>query len=309
MGDRVIARLFGLSTTDQRYLYDPQYKYDPNFGAGSRTDGSLLTGHIQLLPAKNSHTPVLGDFRVGYFDKSFVRGAGRAAPAYAFGACTGKKLSIRGEDLAKAQDTISTRGIVPGFDQPQFASNTPYGVPAFFLSGASDGEIAWNRFSELRSQVDLSIGTGAGTELLLGGMFAKQTVQTFQRVLAYLPVGGTTPVPTASNFSPTLSGLYAEGQARASDLVLTAGVRYDAFDPGADLANNTLHARSSINPRVAVSTILGGATRWLRASARFSAAARPASTWSMRPSMTPPALGGSGRGIPTSGSSPRPSSS
>src|SRR5690606_11240363 len=44
------------------------------------------------------------------------------------------------------------------------------------------------------------------------------------------------------------------------DLGFTVGVRYDGFDPGADLGNSTIGARNSINPRAAVSTVLSGAT-------------------------------------------------
>ena len=128
VGDRVVGRVFGLLSRDQRYLFDPQYKYDPNFGPGSRTDGTLLTSQLQLLPKQNSNHPFLGDLRVGWFDRSFVRGA-VAAPDYAFGAFTGRGLAIQGEDIAKAQDTIGTRAAVTGFVPPQFSSNTPWVCP------------------------------------------------------------------------------------------------------------------------------------------------------------------------------------
>ena len=87
-----------------------------------------------------------------------------------------------------------------------------------------------------------------------------QQVKTFQRILAYEPVGGTVPPPTAANFSPSISGLYVEAAARSGDLGFTGGLRYDGFSPGANLANNTLHARSTLNPRAAVSTMVEGAT-------------------------------------------------
>ena len=54
VGQRVIGRVFGIGTRDQRYLYDQQYKYDPDFGPGSRTDGKLITGHVQLLPGQGT---------------------------------------------------------------------------------------------------------------------------------------------------------------------------------------------------------------------------------------------------------------
>ncbi len=259
IGDRVVGRVFGLLSRDQRYLFDQQYKYDPNFGPGSRTDGTLVTSQVQLLPNQHSNHPFLGDLRVGWFDRSFVRGA-VAAPDYAFGAFTGHGLTIQGEALAKAQDTISTRSPVGGFVPPQFSSNSPWGVPAFFRGGASHGEISWNRFTEWRTQLDMSWSAAPNVDLYFGGMNAAQDVKTFQRVLAFLPVGDTVPHPTASAFAPSISAAYGEAQIRASDLAITAGLRYDAFSPGGDLHNSTLGARSSLNPRIGVSTVLKNAT-------------------------------------------------
>ncbi len=257
-GDRVIGRVFGLLSTEQQYLYDQRFKYDPNFGPGRRVDGKLFSGHLQLLPGSSAH-PVLGDLRIGYFDREFIRGA-VAPPDYTFGAFTGSRFDIRGEALAKAQDTLSTRSAIAGFTPPEFSDRTPWGVPGFFLGSASSGEISWNTFTEMRGQLDLSVGLGQNGDLSFGGLYASQDVQTFQRVLAAEPVGGDVPPPTASSFSPLITGAYVEAQARASDLGFTIGVRYDGFDPGADLNNATLGTRTSINPRAAVSTVLNGAT-------------------------------------------------
>ena len=259
-GGRTVGRLFGLATTQQAYLYDPVYKYDANFAPGSRTDAKLLTAHLQLLPPVESKTPLFGDLRFGYFDKQFVRGTVEP-PDYAFGAFTGKKLHILDEEIAKAQDTITTRAALPDFGTPQLASNTPWGVPAFFMTGAASGELSWNEFSELRSQLDATLGLGRYLDMYFGGMYAAQTVKTFQRALAYQPVGGTVPPPTASHFSPSLAGAYVEGQARVKDLGFTAGLRLDNFSPGgADLTNKTLVSHTSINPRIGVSTMVAGAT-------------------------------------------------
>lgn len=259
MGERMIGRLFGLVSTEQQYLYDQRFKYEPDYGPGRRVDGSLFSAHLQLLPGATSGTPIVGDLRLGYFDREFVRGA-VDAPDYAFGAFTGSKISIRGEELARAQDTIATRAPVAGFTPTAFTDRSPWGVPGFFLGGASTGEISWNTFTELRGQLDLTAGLGQNADVSFGGMFASQDVKTFQRILAAQPVGGSVPPPTASAFSPLITGAYVEAQARASDLGFTVGVRYDGFDPGGNLDNATVGARSTINPRAAVSTVLKGAT-------------------------------------------------
>lgn len=261
LGQRMVSRLFALGTTEQRYLYDPVYKYDPDFAPGRRVDGLLMTGHLQLLPGVNTARPKVGDLRIGYFSKEFVRGA-VDAPDYKFGAFTGERLHIRGEELAKRQDTVAAKAALPGFDPPRFSDNTPYGVQGFFLGGASQGEIAWNRFAELRSQIDMSLSIGEHTEVYVGGLAAAQDVKTFQRIRAYEAVDRFNTPPTAAHFKPLITGAYLEAQARTSDLAFTAGVRYDGFNPGSALAtsNKTLSARSTINPRIAVSTVLKGAT-------------------------------------------------
>ncbi|MDX2260632.1 MAG: TonB-dependent receptor [Gemmatimonadales bacterium] len=259
MGTRVITRLFGLGTREQRYLYDQRYKYDAELGPGRRVDGTLASAHVQLLPSANSRRPISGDLRLGYFSRDFVRGA-VTSPDYKFGAFTGSKLEVQGEELARRQDTLAARQALPGFDTPTFSDRTPYGVPAFFLGNATQGELAFNTFSELRSQLDFTAMLSDKVDLGFGGLHAAQDVKTFQRVFAYRPVGGIVPPATASAFSPSISALYAESQVRLSDIAVTAGVRYDAFSPGGSLDNRTLQARSSVNPRIAVSTVLSGAT-------------------------------------------------
>jgi hypothetical protein len=80
-------------------------------------------------------------------------------------------------------------------------------------------------------------------------------------VLGYLPVGFGDSVPpaTASTFSPLALGVYAEGQRRFGELALTAGVRYDRFDPGTDLGEG-VKPRDAFGPRLALSTVFNGAT-------------------------------------------------
>jgi hypothetical protein len=268
MGERIVTRLFGLKSREQRYLFDQRYKYDPDLGPGRRVDGTLGSLHVQLLPSQTNTRGLTGDVRIGWFERDFVRGA-VAAPDFTFGAFTGSKLEITGEEIARRQDTVAARAALPGFGTPTFSDRTPYGVPAFFLGDATQGELAYNTFSELRSQLDFTATLGSRVDIGFGGLHAAQDVKTFQRILAYRPVGGIVPPATASAFSPSISALYVESQMRLSDIAITAGVRYDAFSPGGDLDNRTLEARSSINPRIAVSTILSGAT-FVASVGRFS---------------------------------------
>jgi len=268
---RQTLRLFALHSDGRQLLYDQAYKYDQSFAPAQRLTGDLVTGHLQLVAPPSLSTPLLADLRVGWFTRDFERGTLVSQPSYAFGAFANSPFDFVGEGIARARDTVAARGAVPGFAVPDYSVNTPWGVPAFFLGGASRGEIAWNHFDELRGQVDVDVGLSRQADLFVGGEAVRQRVQTFQRVLAYLPVGDSVPPATASDFTPTSAAAYAEGQFRSQDLALTVGVRYDRFDPHASLAGGQITARSSLNPRLAVSAVLHGAT-FVASWGRFSQA-------------------------------------
>ena len=254
LGGPHTLRLFALRSADQRLLYAPAYKYDLQWAPARRVVGDLLSAHLQR--ATNNLT---ADLRAGYFTREFLRGTLTEQPSYRFGAITGNTFRFVGEDLARAQDTLAGAAPVSGFTAPDFSDRSPWGVPAFFFGAGSTGDIGWNRYRELRGQLDFSVG-GPKTDLYFGAEVSRQRVQTFQRVLGYLPVGDSVPPATAADFSPTSAAGYVEGQAHGEDFVITLGLRYDQFNPGANLAGSRLGARRSINPRFGFSTVLKGAT-------------------------------------------------
>ena len=254
LGGPHTVRLFALRSADQRLLYDPAYKYDTRWAPARRVTGNLLSAHLQR--ATNNFT---ADLRTGYFTREFIRGTLAEQPPYRFGAVTGSTFHFVGEGLARAQDTLAAAGPIPGLNAPDFSDRSPWGVPAFFLGAGSNGELAWNRYRELRTQLDLSVGS-ATADLYVGAELSRQRVQTFQRALGYLRAGGSVPPPTASDFSPTSAAGYVEAQAHGTDFVVTVGVRYDQFDPGGAIPGASGGARRSINPRIGFSTVLPGAT-------------------------------------------------
>jgi hypothetical protein len=268
---RQTLRLFGLRSVEQRLLFDQAYKYAPSLAPARRTAGDMLSAHLHLVTGPAATTSVLADLRVGYFAREFERGTLEAPVPYRFGAFTGRTYRFVGEDLAGARDTAAVQGPVPGFLPPDLSADTPWGVPAFFLGGAARGEIAWNRFRELRTQLDLDFGLGRDADLYVGGELVRQRVQTFQRVLAYLPVGDTVPPATSADFSPRSAAAYAETQLRFEDLALTLGLRYDRFDPRTTFPGGRYAPQASLNPRFAVSTVLKGAT-FVASWGRFSQA-------------------------------------
>ena len=260
IGGRQTLRVFGLRSIDQRLLYDPAFKYDSDLGPARRTAATLASAHLQHASGPLARTPIVADLRVALFNRDFVRGTLESMPEREFGAITGRRFRFVGEDIARAQDTATAAAPIPGLERPDFSDETPWGVPAFFLGSGSRGELAWNRFREVRSQLDVTVGLGQSSDLFVGGEVVRQQVRTFQRALGFFPVGDSVPPATASEFKPLAAAAYVEGQFRVAELGFTAGLRYDRFDTRADLPGATGKVQQKLNPRLAVSTVLKGAT-------------------------------------------------
>ena len=258
-------RLFALRSVAQRLLFDPLYKYDAEHAPARRVVGDLVTAHFQRTT--NTFT---ADIRAGYFAREFLRGPLAEQPSFRFGGFTGSTFHFVGEDLARSQDTILAAAPVAGFTTPDLSERTPWGVPAFFQTDGSRGDLGWNDFRELRGQADFSVG-GPRADFYFGAEVARQRVRTFQRALAYLPVGDSVPPATASSFQPTTAAAYIESQLHGPDFVITLGLRYEQLSPGSGIPGATIGARRSINPRIGFSTVLKGAT-FVASWGRFSQA-------------------------------------
>ncbi len=257
LGARQTLRLLGMHSAEQRLLYDPAYKYDVALSPVRRITGDLLNAHLQrTFPGPN----MVADLRVGYFGRDFIRGAATSTPDYRFGAFTGKKIGIIDENLARAQDTAAANAPLPGLVAPDFSTNTPWGVPAFFRGAGPRGDLGWNHYREIRSRLDVSVPAGSRSDFYFGGEYSTQRVKTFQRTLGYLPVGDSVPAASAANFTPWAGSVYAEVQGRSNDLAVTVGVRYDQFSGRNDLKGKPAKSQRAISPRMAVSTVLKGAT-------------------------------------------------
>jgi hypothetical protein len=257
IGARQTVRLLGLHSAEQRLLFDPAYKYDPDLGPARRVTGDLVNVQlVRTFPGPD----ITADLHLGYFTREFIRGTPAEAPDYHFGAFTGEKIRILGEEIARRQDIARAKDPLPGFIAPSFSDRTPWGVPAFFLGRASRGDLAWNRFREARARLDLSVPAGRSSDFYFGGEYSAQRVRTFQRVLGYLPTGDSVPAPSASDFTPGAGALYAELQGRATDLAITVGLRYDQFSGRDDLPGKAARTSRALSPRFAVSTVLKGAT-------------------------------------------------
>lgn len=254
------VRLFGLYGTQQQTLYDQLYKYDLGFAPGLSFSGTLLSASFQHTSSPTAKLPMVIDARAGYFDRNFVRGQLADSVDYFFGAFTTSPFNVVGEEIARAKDTVAAQQPIPGMYLPDYSSRSPWGVPAFFQAQGTEGSLDWNSFSELRGQLDVTIGLGTHGDLFFGGEYVSQRVQTFQRVLGYLPVGDSVPPATASDFSPNAASLYLEGQYRVKELGFTAGLRYDQFNTQQEFEGVPATSQRSLNPRLAASTVLKGFT-------------------------------------------------
>jgi outer membrane receptor protein involved in Fe transport len=257
IGERVTFRTLGLHSEDQRLLYDPSYKYDPDFAPAQRLRGDLVTGHVHFASAPRGGAPLTVDLRASRYVREFLRGELLELPDYALGALTGSRFHFVGEDEAKLLRTSTAP--IPGLVRPSESYRSPWGVPAFFQTGGSSGNLAYNRFSETRLQVD-ALYAFRRIDLYAGAEHVTQQVRSYQRVLGFLPTGDTVPDAAVSRFAPGADAAYAEGQFRINDLAVTAGLRYDQFDPGSDLPSESRGSRRSLSPRFAVSTVLRKAT-------------------------------------------------
>jgi len=257
------VRLFGLRSAAQQFLFDPAFKYDELFAPATRTVGNLYSAHLQHTASPEAVHPFGADLRLGYFDQEFLRGQTTNTPTDLVGAFSGQSLHFIDEGLARQKDTLATLSALPGYTAPQLSQNTPWGVPAFFLGDGSRGELDWNRYREIRAQGDFTLAAGPTTDFNFGGELEQQHVETFQRIFAYLPVPvlkDSVARPTASDFEPRSAALYGETQMRIQDIGFTIGLRYDQFDPRNVTVGQRFGARRSISPRLAMSTVLHGAT-------------------------------------------------
>jgi outer membrane receptor protein involved in Fe transport len=253
-----VLRVFGIHSEDQRLLYDNAYKYALDFAPAQRLRGDLVSSHLQLRTDPRSSVPLIVDLRGGRFVREFLRGQLEGTVDYKVGAITGSRIHVVGEDEARALSQAPNP--IAGLAEPVLSDATPWGVPAFFLGGASRGDLGYNRFGETRFQLDATYGGIRSVDLFVGGEWVAQQVRTYQRVLGFLPAGDTVPLPAVSAFSPRSLAGYLEAQTRVADVAVTAGLRYDQFDSRTESANVSRGAQRTVSPRFAVSTVLKGAT-------------------------------------------------
>src|SRR5207249_3101171 len=120
----------------------------------------------------------------------------------------------------------------------------------------------------LADPVEYRLGAFTGRSFHIAGESMARARDT---VAARAVIPGPVPPAVASDFSPLSAAAYTESQLRWSDLGITVGLRYDQFDPRARIQGGRLGPQRSLSPRLAVSTVLRGAT-FVASWGRFSQA-------------------------------------
>jgi len=254
------VRITGVASFHQQLLFDPVLKYALDRAAAQAIGGHLALAQFRHRSRADSNWATLLDIRLGYYDKEAIRAPLLTQPTTRFGAFTFSGFDFVGKDVARAMDSAAAVDSIPGFIAPEPSSDTPWGVPAFFMTGSPRGELRWNRFREARARVDLTVGRGPTTVIRTGGEYVRQHAQTFTRLLAYAPEADSGVAPVLADFSPFAAAAYAELTQRVSDLTFVLGIRVDAFSARADTGTAALGGtKVSVGPRFGVSTSLDNA--------------------------------------------------
>jgi hypothetical protein len=259
LGQRETLRVLGVVSESRRCLFDPELKYAGERGPAQRLSGRLASIHLRRTSSPTARTAVIADLRVGYFEREALRAPALDPAGLRLGGFTFAGPEFAGEAIAVSRDTVAALDPIPGVDPPQFVANAPWGIPAFFTTSSTRGQIVWNRFREGRVRLDVLIGPGTDTDLRAGAEYVKQDVQTFTRLEAYRSVTAGAPLPVSSSFSPVQASGYMELQQRAADLTITAGLRADVFNGRSSQTDGVSGTKATLGPRVAVSTSLGRA--------------------------------------------------
>jgi len=195
---RQTIRLFGLRSTDQRLLFDPAYKYDGVFAPAQRC-GDLFRRHLQRAFA-TTRSPMTVDLRVGWFAGSSYAARSRRPRRRVARSELDAPLPGRGSGARR-----DTAGAMARFRAHPATVQRAYAWgAAFFLSGGSRGDHL-EPVPGVAHQLDVT-GGGRNADFYLGGEFAAQHVETFQRVKA-TPVGVSARPPCAA--TPRTSGRIA----------------------------------------------------------------------------------------------------
>jgi len=248
LGTTHTLRLTSVYSRERRELFDPAFKFSTELGDGRGLDATLVAAELTGLGARVGLTA-----RVSYFARTLIEG-GLAGPTRPQFGALGGSYDFVGADIARAQDTASARDPIPGYALPTFSTNTPWGVPAFFMDQGSRGVLRWNRYQQFRGGVSVVLAGSQETQLVVDFSGAVAHVSSFERTLAFLPVGDSVPPAASADFSPVTFTMATRFERQLGDGVFTGGLRLDGVSPGAGAGG----LRLAVNPYVRIEAPVGG---------------------------------------------------
>ncbi len=243
-------RLIGVYSRQRRLQFDPAYEFSTAPGDAQGIDAAFVSAELQKIRAQGILTA-----RLSYFSRALTEGALAESVQPFFGALGGR-YRIVGAEIARTRDTAAARSAVAGYQVPTLSVNTPWGVPAFFVDG-SRGVLRWNRYRELRLGLSFARTLSADNTIAMELEGSAAQASNFDRISAFLPVGGSIPPATSADL-------------RA--LALALKTRYDVrWDGGAHFTSGVQVEGHSINvgaqttqiepsPYLSLSIPIGGAS-------------------------------------------------
>lgn len=290
--DRPIADGLALTTTllhnrVQSGLYTSEFKYNPEYQLGQRTDGTLATTSLDWSRqgvGGGAHVTLRGsamrlDRYLGVVDPD---ARARRRTTAGFGPA---RLSFLGEEFVRSpvRDQLRSGAPVPGYAPPGGSVGSPFGPAAegIFFTEGTPGIANWTRtefvgadlFAELLSAAGHVLGAGAGTKLY--------RVESYERTRSFL--AGSS--PSYALFYPGSVSAFVDARLAAEDeITITLGARIDAFRAGLDYRHDRVDFlapgtsagwKIGFTPRVGVSGPVPGTDGQLAFRFNYSQVAQP----------------------------------
>lgn len=232
LGGGLAATATVLGNRLQRQLYLPEFRYNPSYQLGQRTEGTLATLALDWTGnrAELSRHAVL---RLAASRLDRYLGALDAAALAERGSIAGFGLSryrFLGEDFARAPLSAQV-GSVPGYLPPGGVVGSPFGSAAqgmFFTSGTPT-LAAWTRSDFLSAEAEGELYTVGGT-VVRGGLSGRLfRVASYERAAAALADS----IGRLTIFHPvTFAGFFETQWGTSDEVNFKVGVRLEGFRSG-----------------------------------------------------------------------------
>lgn len=238
--DRPLSGETSLSATvlrnrTQQQLYTPEFKYNPHYQLGQRTGATMATVTLDWTRHREGrayHVTARGavmrqERMLGAID---VRAA-EDRPSLAGFAFS--RLQFLGEDFMRRpiEEQLAAATGIPGYIRPGGATGSPFGPAGegIFFTEGTPSLAAWTRSEFIGGDVTGALYAAQGSALRGGASVRFYRVESYERVLAYLPGS----VPNYARFYPATVSAFAEARlAAAEEVTIQLGARLEAFRSG-----------------------------------------------------------------------------